>query len=100
MNAYDLGEPRLSTRGLVTVNVDRNRFPPEILNLYHETDIAEDRQVTQVQNPSSSVYDVIARDNDTVVSSVLINFDISVIIYPQSFFTQKLNIVETFVYKF
>lgn len=76
MNAYDLGEPPRSTRGLVTVYVDRNRFPPEILNLYHETDIAEDRQVTQVQDPAFSVYNVLAQDDDTVVSFVLAIFDI------------------------
>lgn len=65
ISAYDLGQPN-SNRifGQITVNIHRNNFAPEILNLYHEMDILENRAVSSNTNP---VYTVLGRDNDTRV---------------------------------
>lgn len=60
--AYDMGLPsQVSERSVLTVNVRRNNFPPEILNLPVTESIRQDitagRPILTVQ----------ARDNDTVV---------------------------------
>lgn len=70
ISAYDLGEPT-SRRitGQITVTVRRNNFPPEILNLYYEMDINENRAVATNTNP---LYTVLARDNDTMVKFLVL----------------------------
>lgn len=68
VSAYDLGEPTSNRiTGQITVTIRRNNFPPEILNLYHEMNISENRAVNANTNP---VFTVQARDNDTVVSEI------------------------------
>jgi len=68
VRAYDLGEPTsMAITGTVTITVRRNMFPPEILNLYHEMDVLENRAVSNLD----ALYTVNARDNDTRVKHCL-----------------------------
>lgn len=60
--AYDKGSPsEESARSILTVNVRRNNFPPEILNLPAVETIRQDLQ------PGQGIRRITARDNDTVV---------------------------------
>lgn len=60
--ATDGGNPaRISPEATLTVNVNRNQFPPEILNLPAEKEIQENQLVNE------EIYRVNGRDNDTVV---------------------------------
>ena len=61
VRAVDDGD-LISTPGTLTVNVDRNNFTPEILNMPSSTTVRSDISTTQVLFSCSS------RDNDTVVS--------------------------------
>ncbi|XP_065921690.1 protocadherin Fat 4 isoform X2 [Magallana gigas] len=58
--ATDGGNPaRTSPEATLTVNVNRNQFPPEILNLPAEKEIQENQLVNE------EIYRVNGRDNDT-----------------------------------
>lgn len=60
--ATDGGNPaRTSPEATLTVNVNRNQFPPEILNLPAEKEIQENQLVNE------EIYRVNGRDNDTFV---------------------------------
>jgi hypothetical protein len=62
--ATDGGVPaRSSPVATLTVNVIRNRFPPEILNLPFAVNISENQPANQ------EIYRVSGRDNDTDVSN-------------------------------
>ena len=66
--ATDGGTPsKSSPPAVLTVNVNRNRFPPEILNLANSTGINEDQAL------NVEIFNVNARDNDTVVRYILLN---------------------------
>lgn len=66
--ASDKGEPDARTiEGRLTVFIDRNRFPPEILNLFAEDSIQENAQV----NSNVPVFTVEVRDSDTVVCNIV-----------------------------
>lgn len=61
--ATDGGIPAESSPvATLTVNVIRNQFPPEILNLPSTVNISENQPVNQ------QIYQVSGRDNDTSVS--------------------------------
>ena len=61
--ATDGGIPlKTSPEATLTVNVNRNQFPPEILNLPSVKNITENQAV------NVEVFRVTGRDNDTVVS--------------------------------
>lgn len=66
--ATDGGIPlKTSPEATLTVNVNRNQFPPEILNLPSVKNITENQAV------NVEVFRVTGRDNDTVVSLCFTN---------------------------
>lgn len=72
--ATDGGNPaRTSPEATLTVNVNRNQFPPEILNFPAEKEIQENQLVNE------EIYKVNGRDNDTVVR---VSFSFSVLAKP------------------
>ena len=67
MSAYDGGSPRQRTQGQVTLNLNRNLFPPEITNTDVEFNINEDAQTF------NELFRVQSRDNDTTQVSDFFN---------------------------
>ena len=67
VSAYDGGSPRQRTQGQVTLNLNRNLFPPEITNTDVEFNINEDAQTF------NELFRVQSRDNDTTEVSDFFN---------------------------
>lgn len=66
VTARDRGTPVKSTTIQVTIDVDRNLFTPEFINLPFKTSVNEDLQV------GLNVFDVKAEDKDTEVCHVFV----------------------------
>lgn len=65
VNAYDLGEPSLSSTAQVTVNVVRNSYAPEFTPPQYAQNIDFTRAINE------AVETVTARDRDEDVSAIL-----------------------------